>query len=254
LAIQLQTVGKVRGDSTRVPDRPPPRYLCRSPANAMHNNTPDDRPHMEIPPYPAISLFCRIISELPADRRRTAIDFTCAALGQYPDPTSIEFSPDREIRHLYWDNELKDLYNRLVYLVEKVRLHEELIVQGAISYVQYHFARWADKDFSETNVANNRHVISQMERQLAIPVSQRQGQQTDEQINDFIGKLQELIATAEERRQDAEDTFLHLRSQFEDIFTLRFWEAVSASKIDKMAPYMEELFGRLDDEDDDGVS
>ena len=203
---------------------------------------------MELPPYPAISLFCSIISDLPESSRRTTLTFTCSALGKFPDPTGIEVSPDRKIRHLYWDHETKDLYDRLVYLVEKVGLDEIFAVKGAISFVEYHFARWSDQGSSDSNVAAFRQLIDKLEHQLTLPVSQRDEKQTDEEIQDFIEKLLNNISTADMRVKDAEDTLQYLHSRFEETFTLQFWDALTMLRIQQSAPYLDELFGRFDDE------
>ncbi len=60
--------------------------------------------HKEIPPHPAITAFCRIITGVPEKSRSTAVGFLCSALGQPAEPTGIPFSPDRQTRHLYWDH------------------------------------------------------------------------------------------------------------------------------------------------------
>ena len=203
---------------------------------------------MDIPEFPAITLFCRIISELPKESRDTAISFTCVALGKTPDRTGIPISPDREIRHLYWDNELKDLYERLVFLVTEIRLDEVLIVQGAAAYVEYHFRRWADKDSSSINAASNQNLITQLEHELTLPTTERRGHQSDEQIIDFIGTLRELIETAEQRRIDAENVANYLHARFADAFTLQFWQAFESLRIDRMAPGMERFFRQFDDD------
>ena len=198
---------------------------------------------MEIPPYPAIMAFCRIIGELPQKARSTAIGFTCSALGQHAQPTGLEFSPDRPIGHLYWDREMADLYNRLVYLVETVGLREQLVVQGVASFIQTHFALWADEDSSNASTAGFRNTIEKVEQQMALPIERRDGRQSDDALHEFRKNLDELIETADARRQDAEDTRQCLESQCISTFTLEFWEALNRLWIERSRPDVDELLG-----------
>ncbi len=206
---------------------------------------------MDIPKHLAIGAFCKIIDTLPAERRDIALGFTCAAIGKSPEKTGIEFSVDRPLRHLYWDLEIEDLYNRLEYLVETVGLKEQLVVQGAATYIQTHFALWADSTFSESCTAGFRRTIENMQSQLALPVEMRNGRQTDSQIDDFISKLNELIDSAESRRLDAEDTAEHLKAECDAIFTLEFWDLLNNLQVEKMLPHVRGLFEEETDDENE---
>jgi len=203
---------------------------------------------MDVPKYPAITALCGIIAKLPDESRRTALGFLCTALGQPPEPTGIEFSPDRPIRHTYWDHETGDLYKRLVSLVETVGLKEQLVVQGAASYIATHFAQWADPAFSQSCIGGFHHTIDNMKKELQLPIERRDGKQSDEQINAFIDRLHELVASADSRRQDAEDTHNHITSQFESTFTLQFWDALNHLTVDRLRLQIDDLLNRKKDD------
>lgn len=204
---------------------------------------------MDIPVHPAITAFCHVIAELPEETRRIALGFLCTALGQSRDPTGIPFSPDRPIRHLYWDHETEDLYKRLVYLVEDVGVKEQLAVQAAVSYISTHFAQWADPTFSQSSAGGFRRTIDKMENELQLPVERRGGQRSDEQITALIKHLHELIESAEARRQDAEDTHNHLSSSFEAAFTLQFWDVLNQLEVDRSRPQIDDLLNPKEDDD-----
>jgi hypothetical protein len=195
----------------------------------------------------AITLFCRIIGELPKEARSTAVDFTCVALGQPPQPTGTPFSPDRPLRHLAWDNEITDLFNRLVYLVSTVGIKEQLIVQGAMSYVVTLFNQRADQDSADASTAAFQATVEKVNSQLALPVEKREGRQSDEELTRFLGQLNDLIATADERRQAAEDARNQLQERFESTFSLQFWEALNALQLERLRPLIDDLL--REDED-----
>jgi hypothetical protein len=214
---------------------------------------------MDIPKHLAIAAFCKIIDELPPDRRRTALGFTCAAIGKSPERTGLEFSVDRPMRHLYWDLEIEDLYDRLEYLVETVGLKEQLVVQGAVSYIETHFALWADVAFSQSCVAGFQRAREKAERQLTLPFELREDKQTDSQITGFITTLNEAIESAESRRIDAEETADYLKSEFDATYTLEFWDLLNHLKVEEMWPRLEKLFGESgentdEDEEEGGES
>lgn len=204
---------------------------------------------MEIPDFPAITAFCRIIGELPEKARSTALGFTCNALGQRAQPTGLKVSPDRPIGHLYWSHEMADLYNRLIYLVETVGMSEQIVVQGAAAFVESHFARWADEEFSRASVAGFHKTIEKVQSQLALPIDRREGMQSVNELNEFRQKLDVLIDTAETRRHDAEETQRWLGSQFESVFTLQFWEGLSRLEIERSRPDVEKMLHEDEVED-----
>lgn len=137
--------------------------------------------------------YTRIVSELPKTVRRTALGFLCNALGRPAEPTGIPLSADRPVGHLYWDHEIDDLYGRLVELIEDVGLEEQLVVQGATTYITTHFGLWADPTFSKLNFEAFRTSIDRLRTQLELPIEHRDGRQSDDEINAFIQALSELI-------------------------------------------------------------
>jgi hypothetical protein len=194
---------------------------------------------------------CQRGCRLPQDARRIAIDFTCNALGQSLEPTGIKFTPDRQLRHLYWDRSIDDIYNRLVHLVITVGLKEQLVVQGAAAFIQTHFALWGDPENSDQSTQGFVRNIEMMQAQLALPINARDGRRSDDQIHAFIGKLEQLVESAETRRGDAEATMRYLQEEFSRVFTLELWNALNHLEVERLSPQIDDLLNREDNPDDD---
>lgn len=186
---------------------------------------------MEIPEYPAIAHFCRIMHDLPADDRGMLLYFVCGAMGKFGDRTGIKATLDTPIRHLNWDVELKDLYERMVYLVEEVRLVEEYVVLGAIAFTKAHLEAWADAENSERNKQGFLRAIESAQKDLALPIEQRLDRRSDKQIHDFIAIVEPSIQNAEARRQESENLLSRLNQEFAATFTLEFWDAFRELRI-----------------------
>ena len=97
----------------------------------------------------AIKKLCEVLDAFPAEHRDDALRRTGLAIGRGADPTGIPLSMDRPIKHLYWDVEIEQLKNRMVYLVDEIGVDEGTIVLGVIQNLDWHFRRHADRDFTE---------------------------------------------------------------------------------------------------------
>jgi hypothetical protein len=124
---------------------------------------------------------------------------------------------------LYWDLTTKDLRERLTELVNENGIDEQLLVQGIVAFLDYHFASHATPESAERARRNCISTIEKLERELTLPIEQRQQELTDAEIQDLITKMNDLSEGGESRRQEAKAALESLREVVAEVFTEQFW-------------------------------
>jgi hypothetical protein len=174
----------------------------------------------------AIDALCDMLNRFPGNRRADAITFACIAVGQSAQPTGLKPTWDRTMKQMFWDATTNDLRGRLIHLVEEVGVPQQTIVQGVIAYLDSHFSRAADREFSERARDNHVSAIANLQKQLELP-----GNANNAHVLAGIQFMEEALESCERRRQDAEEALLVFREETAKVFTNAFWEALAKEEI-----------------------
>lgn len=180
--------------------------------------------------YAAIDIFCSIIDGFSASMQQEALGFVCMSLAASPPPTGLEPTLDRPLKQLFWDPTTERLRSRMIELVEENGLQQSVVVMGAVGYLDWHFDRLSDREFTEDSRDNCIDLIASLQGDLKLPIERRNYKQSDGAIREFLDKLTDQVNGSEPRRVQAEEALSYLRERASSAFTWKLWHALHATQ------------------------
>jgi len=155
--------------------------------------------------HEAFGLFCDAIEELTGEERNDVPMWCCTALGHFGDMST------------------DGLKKRLVYLLEREQLSDSFLVTGLIARLREFYGRMADVDRTSEDIDMHLGMIERLQSDLEKPMEDRSYQATDENIEQFIGKLQNTTSSRPKRRERAKVVLSWLDNLERNVFTPEFW-------------------------------
>ena len=174
--------------------------------------------------HKAVDALCDILDRSPSERKYDLIFFACFSVGLSMEPTGLEPTKGRTLKYLHWDFTLHDLRKRLVQLVDEIELLEQVVVEGVLAFLISFYRKQADPNETPRFVQNHLGLIENLKQQLCLPASERKNKMSNEELEDFITKAEDMLGSCEARRQDAEEALHFLQQEAKDTFTDEFWE------------------------------
>ncbi len=174
--------------------------------------------------YKGVNALCQILDRCPDNRRNDVINWACLSLGLALDSTGLEPGKGRPDNCYYWDSTVDDLRKRLVRLICKTGVREQVAVEGVIAFLTSFYRRESDLNRMPGVVREHLDVIEGLQYELSLSVSQRNGNMSDEELENSMTKAKDMLHRCEVRRQHAEEALCFLQKETKDTFTDEFWE------------------------------
>lgn len=176
--------------------------------------------------HKALDALCDILDRSPSGRKYDFIFYACYSVGLSMEPTGLEPTKERKLRDLHWDFTLGDFRKRLVQLVDEFGLLEQVVVEGVLAFLISFYRKLADPNETPRVVQNHLGMIENLKQQLRLPASERRSKMSDEELKDFITKVEDMLGGCEARREDAEEALHFLQQEAKDTFTDEFWKEI----------------------------
>ncbi len=174
--------------------------------------------------YKGVNALCEILDRCPDNRRYDVINWACLSLGLALESTGLEPGKGRPDNCHYWDSTVDDLGKRLVRLICKTGVREQVAVEGVIAFLISFYRRESDLNKMTGVARKHLDVIEGLQYELSLSVSQRNGNMSDEELENSMTETKDMLHRCEVRRQHAEEALCFLQRETKDTFTDEFWE------------------------------
>lgn len=176
--------------------------------------------------YKGVNALCEILDRCPDKPRYDLINWACLSLGLLLESTGLERGKGRSDNCHYWDLTVADLGKRLVRLISETGVYEQVAVEGVIAFLFSFYRRESDLNAMPGVVREHLNVIEGLQYEFSLSVSQRNGNMSDEELDNSMTKAKDMLHRCEVRRQHAEEALCFLQQETKDTFTDEFWEPI----------------------------